>query len=530
MRAIVAAAGRCAAQAVAPQQTSIRFKVGWPPPVVDYAPALALSARRTFNLQETGRTSMNTTQQTEALPEVSAELFMVPLQEDRFLVYAPLRRAAFVANAGMVNQIVRLRSGDRTAPGGPDPQLLELLRRLEIADAGAEPRPVTEFHGDPEPTSVSLFLTTTCNLRCTYCYASAGSTPARFMPIEVAQRGIDFVAGNAQRKGMPGFEVIFHGGGEPALNWRTLTGAMDHARQRATLLGLTVEGTTATNGVLNDSQVDWMLANLTGASVSFDGLPEVNDRHRITINGRGSSTQVMRTLRRFDSAEFAYGLRVTVTQDQIPRLPDSIEFLCRQFHPSRIQVEPAYALGRWADAPSAETAEFIEAYREAQGRAAALGREITYSAARIDTLTNHFCGITQDSFCLTPDGNVSACYEAFSEQSRWAKVFFYGKPGDETGAYCFDTGRLDHLRRQAVQHRPYCQGCFAKWHCAGDCHHKSLEVGGEGEFAGSDRCHITRELTKDQILARIAASGGLFWHGQGDATGHAQARGKELLR
>ncbi len=71
---------------------------------------------------------------------------------------------------------------------------------------------------------------------------------------------------------------------------------------------------------------------------------------------------------------------------------------------------------------------------------------------------------------------------------------------------------MNHLRRQSVEHRPYCQGCFAKWSCGGDCYHKSLTVNGAGEFSGTDRCHITRELTKDQIVEMIAAHGGLFWH------------------
>jgi uncharacterized protein len=35
---------------------------------------------------------------------------------------------------------------------------------------------------------------------------------------------------------------------------------------------------------------------------------------------------------------------------------------------------------------------------------------------------------------------------------------------------------------------------------------------GGGEFNGSARCHVIRELTKGQILEKIASSGGLFWH------------------
>ena len=285
-----------------------------------------------------------------------------------------------------------------------------------------------------------------------------------------------------------------------------------YSQKKADELGLSVSAASASNGMLQDDQIDWIVANLAGVSLSFDGLPKVHDRHRLTVAGKGSSDRVIHTMRRFDEVEFNYGVRVTVTHDQILCLPDSIEFICTNFQPQRIQVEPAYQLGRWAEAPSAETEAFIAAYREAQERAEQCGFEIFYSGARLNTLTNHFCGVTRDSFALSPDGNVSACYESFSEDNPLADVFFYGQPDPQGDGYIFDQTVLDNLRNQAVQNHDFCQGCYAKWHCAGDCFHKSLAVNGRGEFVGSDRCHITRELTKDQILTQIVNSGGLFWH------------------
>jgi uncharacterized protein len=289
-----------------------------------------------------------------------------------------------------------------------------------------------------------------------------------------------------------------------------------------------VHAASGTNGMLNDAQIDWITEHLNSVSLSFDGLPSAQDRHRVTVAGKGSSDRVMRTMRRFDDAGFRYGLRMTVTVDQIPHLSDSIAFICGNFKVGRIKVEPSYKLGRWTEAPAAETAAFIEAYRAARQVAASFGREVVYSAARLELLTNHFCGITQDSFSLSPDGNVSACYENFSEENVWAKTFFYGQPDPETGGYKFDLDVLQNLRNQTVDHQPYCEGCFPKWHCAGDCHHKALTINGTGEFNGSDRCHITREITKDQILERIAGSGGLFWHEGKPASCHV-ASGKEMI-
>ena len=445
-------------------------------------------------------------------PLLSAELFTIPLGEARYILYAPLRRTAFVANGQVVNFLAGLREGRRDRARDPDGSLVDFLRRLEILDAGPESQPVGSAGGRPEPTTVTLFLTTECNLRCTYCYAEAGDRPKKTMSLDVARRGIDFVAANAARTEARRFQVAFHGGGEPTVNWRTMTEALAYARREAEEMGLEVAASTATNGVLSEAQVDWILANFRDVSVSMDGLPSIQDRHRVTPTGGGSSDRVLNTLRRFDAASYAYGLRLTVTAETLPTLPDSTEFIFRNFHPARVQVEPAYAMGRWSRSVSAETSAFLASFRAAQAAAQRLGKEIVFSAARVPTLTNHFCAASQDNFCLSPDGNVSACFEAFSEDAHWAKTFFYGEPDTAAGGYRFDHGVLDNLRRRTVERLEHCRGCFARWHCAGDCHYRALGAQGDGPFAGTDRCHITRELTKDQILARISRAGGLFWH------------------
>jgi len=81
--------------------------------------------------------------------------------------------------------------------------------------------------------------------------------------------------------------------------------------------------------------------------------------------------------------------------------------------------------------------------------------------------------------------------------------------------------------RRPFRTRPL-PACFAKWHCGGDCYYKTLRLNGNGDFAGAGRCRITRELTKDQLLGRIAAAGGLFWREASQpcpvlAAGHTQA-------
>jgi uncharacterized protein len=440
-----------------------------------------------------------------------AEVFTVPLDDSTYLVYAPLRSAAFVGNRKVVEVLSALKRGDALPDEAPG-HLAALLRNLDIVGAGPESPPAFQCEGVPEPVSVTLFLTTACNLRCSYCYASAGSGGVRSMTLETAQRAIGYVAGNAVRHKTPHLEIRYHGGGEPTLNWPVLTGSFEFARRKCDESGLQLRASVATNGVLDDRRIEWIVAHLGGAGVSCDGLPEVHDECRRTPSGKGSSGKVIHTLRRFDEAGFSYGIRLTVTADHIARLADSVEFLSSEFRPQSIHIEPVYLLGRGADAASAETDQFVLAYREAAARAAANGRRVQFSGARVGTLTNHFCNASRDNFCVSADGNVTACFEAFGEDAPLAGDFFYGRPAADGQGYVYDMEVLARLRGQSVNNRAYCRDCFAKWSCGGDCYYKWLAGSGGGEFRGSSRCHVIRELTKDQILEKIADSGGLFWH------------------
>ena len=443
---------------------------------------------------------------------LSSEIFAIPLQADKYIVYAPLRKCAFIGNSAVVNFLADLQARPEILNLQPDSSLLDFLRSIEIISDEPEKKPITTFSGIPQPLTATFFLTNACNLRCSYCYASAGEAPTQHMNFNVARLGIDFIVSNAVKRDAPYIRIAYHGGGEPTVNWKVMTESLAYAKTQAAQHELKVHSSTATNGMLNEKQIEWIVAQMDGASISFDGLPSVHDKFRVTASGHGSSQHIENTMRQFDKAGFIYGLRMTVTAEQISALPDSVEYVCSRFKPARIQVEPAYQMGKWENAHSSETEEFIQAYREAQGRARKYAKEISFSAARVGVLTNHFCSVSQDNFALSADGNVSACYEVFSESDAYSKHFFYAKPNYDEGGYTFDMDALNRLRNQAVQNRKYCEGCFAKWNCAGDCYNKLLHSNADGEIKGSDRCHIIQEFSKDQILQKINDSGGLFWH------------------
>ena len=85
----------------------------------------------------------------EDAPVLSAEIFIIPLEKGRYIVYAPLRRAAFVANTKIVNFLADLQAGFFDLSVDADGSLIEFLRRLETLDAGPEELRITTFSGDP---------------------------------------------------------------------------------------------------------------------------------------------------------------------------------------------------------------------------------------------------------------------------------------------------------------------------------------------------------------------------------------------
>ena len=276
--------------------------------------------------------------------------------------------------------------------------------------------------------------------------------------------------------------------------------------------GLRLRASLTTNGVLPPEKRTWILSHMDGATVSFDGLPEIQDANRRFPSGRGSSDLVLAALRAFDRAGFRYSIRMTVTAEAAPRLAQSVAFLCRRFRPRAIQAEPLYRMGRGRDAADAETGAFIEAFRAARRASPKAAKLLRFSGARLGTVTRRFCGVTSDNFCVSPAGNVSACHEVADERQPWAGRFFYGRPSAGESGFDFDRRVYTDLRAHTVDRLDYCGGCFAKWSCAGDCYHKALHWD-PVEFAGAGRCDIVRALTKDQILEKIAASGGVYWKG-----------------
>ncbi len=444
---------------------------------------------------------------------------MLERGDDRYYLYAPLRRGLAVVNGAAARVVARYLDGGIDDLPPPAVAVIEQLTERGLLGSSPPKPPLFPDDYTFQPHEVTLFPTTRCNLRCRYCYADAGHR-VETMPWEIARAAIDRVASNAGLLGAPRFGVGFHGGGEPLLEWEFVVRCVEHARRAAADRGLDADIYAATNGLLTAGQRAFVAEHFSTVNISLDGPPDIQDRNRPRVDGGGSYAGVAATLRDFDARGMHYGVRSTVTRGMVERLVEVVEHLHGEFGLAYLHLEPVWNCGRCRSSgtrpPDAD--EFVRHFVAASERGRELGLEVHYSGARIDVLTSRFCAAPGDGFSVLPDGRVSSCYEVLEPSDPRAEVFHYGHFDGATGEFVFDTDRLARLQGFSVEHLEYCADCFCKWHCAGDCLAKVFERCGRPHHEGSDRCQLNRELT-------LAALDRLIQNPDGDDATASRTRG-----
>ncbi len=428
--------------------------------------------------------------------------YYLPL-DDACIVYRPLLPLAFVASNGMASLIERCANGE-TVSGHDDAR--GWLDSIGFWEPDRQPQTL-QAPKPASPHTAVLLMTTDCNLRCTYCYANAGSTSANNMPASVGRRLIEQAALNALRDGADEFAVVFHGGGEPTTHWQTLTELVDYASS----LSPNARMSMATNGVISRRRLDFIVDHFDELSISIDGLGDVQNSQRPTAGGNESFEAVMKTLARLDAAGFRYGLRMTVTPPNFHTIPAAVRFLIDNTTATGIQVEPAYAAprGSHGSGTGAEGADFAQHFTEALEIGIEKNRFVYYSGATPWRITDSFCRAASDALVGTPDGDLVGCFEIHDGKHALIDRYRLGLVDpDPDVPVLHDPGLNNVFQAEETTRKAACEGCFCYYHCAGDC----SVLRPDGSTTTSARCDTNRTVTKEILLRMIADAGGV-WRG-----------------
>lgn len=465
-----------------------------------------------------------TTRKLTAENKILQQIFSIPIDKEKYLVYAPLKKIAFIANPLTVNAIfdycqytsksslaTSIFSQDITRKKKELENTLGFLHSFNFFEP--EPTPVDEYHEiGIQYDAVILFLTNQCNLRCIYCYASSGKYPKKQMSWEIAKAAIDHVVEEILNKGLQVLTLGYHGGGEPTLNWNIFSKATDYAISLAEKNNIQIYLTGSFNGYWPKRTLNYILNNFTDISLSYDGLPSIQNVQRPNKDDQGSFPKVAESLNALDESGVSYGIRMTVTNESAHHLAESISFIFDNFRPKKIQVEPVFEEGRakrrgsQISDPNIFIDQFIMGFKKAEEH----GIVLFYSGARPEVLTRRFCLAACCALIVTPEGDVTTCFEIYGKNHPLSSQFIVGQYKTNR-KFVLDKGKLNAHLSYEVEQIPYCDACFCKWHCAGDCSVKTCYEGMKSRFQPTERCYLNRELTKFLLLKNIAESGGFIW-------------------
>ena len=165
-----------------------------------------------------------------------------------------------------------------------DSEAIHLAEALAQTAAGEEP---LEAIPEPEPQSISLNVSSACNLACTYCYADRGAfhgAQSATMEPATARAAIDrlFATADVTRPVTVGFL-----GGEPFVNRALIHDTVGYAARAGKARGLDVRFAVTTNAtLLRPDDLALLREHPFAVTVSLDGGAAVQDAQRPTLGGK----------------------------------------------------------------------------------------------------------------------------------------------------------------------------------------------------------------------------------------------------
>ena len=336
--------------------------------------------------------------------------------------------------------------------------------------------------------ALCLHVAHTCNLNCSYCFASQGKYHGEraIMSYEVGKRALDFLVESSGNR--TNLEVDFFGG-EPLMNWDVVKQLVAYARSIEPETGKHFRFTLTTNGVLLDDEVtDFCNREMHNVVLSLDGRPEVNDRFRVDVAGNGSYKRIVPNFQRFvqKRGDKEYYMRGTYTHYNTDFTRDLFHMADLGF--DRLSMEPVVCP---PDDPCALTEEDLpvlyEQYeilaREMLKRARE-GRPLIFYHYMIDLKHGPCiykrisgCGSGTEYMAVTPWGELFPCHQFVGEEKYSLGNIWDGIQHPEI---------QDEFRACNAYSREACRDCWARLYCSGGCaansYHATGSVNGVYEY------------------------------------------------
>lgn len=401
--------------------------------------------------------------------EIHSNLFLIQ-QDGIGVVYAPLLGKFFYANSdGMAIIAEYLQLGKpENHPFHEHLESNDFFQTVEL--------PRTANDGRFNSRELTVSVTSACNLRCVYCYANAGVSFLD-LPWSVIERSIKQMYAYAEIRGDKEVELSFHGTGETTVRWGVMVKAVNYALNLLPK-GWGIKFTLVTNGTLIDDEKAKFLAKHNYSVVlSMDGTESVQNKLRPKADGSGSYQAAIKGAQALVKHGVFFAMRSTITGLNQDSMLDFLE-ICASIGCEEISVAPFSLTGRGEEGvPDIDAEKFIAHYIVAKKRAKELGVIFLMPSDYLDNVSARYCNADGESFAVMPQGIISTCTRVTKTEDALSRTFVIGEvTPDEV---IINQQRVDDLKSLNLYNFPECAGCFAKFTCAGGCHHTRLISGGK---------------------------------------------------
>ncbi len=356
--------------------------------------------------------------------------------------------------------------------------------------------------------ALCLHVAHTCNLNCSYCFASQGKYHGEraLMSFEVGKRALDFLIENSGNH--VNLEVDFFGG-EPLMNFDVVKELVAYARSIEKEKGKNFRFTLTTNGVgVNDEVIEFANKECHNVVMSIDGRKEVHDRLRKDYQGNGSYDTILPKFRKLvDSRKGkSYYMRGTFTHANPDFTKDVFHMADLGF--DQLSMEPVVCA---PEDPAALTAEDIEIVKkqyeilaEEMIKRHREGHPFTFYHYMID-LTNgpciykriSGCGSGTEYMAVTPQGDLYPCHQFVGEEEY--------RLGDIWNGVTNNSLR-EEFRSCNAYSRKDCEDCWARLYCSGGCAANAYHASGSIKGIYEPGCELFRKRMECAIMIKVDES------------------------
>lgn len=358
----------------------------------------------------------------------------------------------------------------------------------------------------PVIKALCLHIAHDCNLRCKYCFASTGDfgTSRTLMSAETGKKAIDFLLEKSGSR--RNLEVDFFGG-EPLLNFETVKRIVDYARNRESEAGKNFRFTLTTNAtLLNKEHKDFINKYIGNVVLSIDGRPEVNDKMRTRIDGRGTYNDILPKIKDIADSrgQDRYYVRGTFTRNNTDFSKDVLHLADLGF--KQISIEPVVAAKdtgfdiRREDLPGLFqeyenlAMEYVKRHNTSEWfNFFHFMLDLENGPCIVKKLKG--CGSGIEYMAVTPEGDLYPCHQFVGMEEF--------KMGNVNKSMDIDLAVHEMFARQNIYTKPECGECWAKFFCSGGCCANAWQFNSCLDKPYDIGCELERKRVECALWAKV---------------------------